>query len=308
MTHITLLDGGMSRELVLHGATLKQPEWSALALMNEPEKVRVAHDAFIAAGAQIITTNNYAVVPFHIGEAQFAKRGRELIAGSGKIARDAANAAHGVLVAGSLPPPCGSYLPLAFDVAEGERVVSMMLHALEDHVDLWLAETISSLAEARVTAATVRASGTTQKPLYMSFSLLDSEAAMASRQTLLRSGEAVDDAIALALDFGASAIMFNCSKPEVMEPAIRLAHQRVAQAGVPVSIGVYANNFASQAGVKRANEVIASGRDDLDPTAYIHWVDRWIGAGATIVGGCCGITSPHIAALNQHLNTRQMVA
>jgi len=52
MTKITLLDGGMSRELERCGAILRQPEWSALALMNQPDTVRTAHEAFIDAGSQ----------------------------------------------------------------------------------------------------------------------------------------------------------------------------------------------------------------------------------------------------------------
>lgn len=74
MTSITILDGGMSRELVRLGAELRQPEWSALALMESPGIVRRVHDEFIAAGADVITTNSYALVPFHIGEAVSARR------------------------------------------------------------------------------------------------------------------------------------------------------------------------------------------------------------------------------------------
>lgn len=67
MTSITVLDGGMSRELMRLGAELRQPEWSALALMESPEIVRRVHEEFIAAGADVVTTNTYALVPFHIG-------------------------------------------------------------------------------------------------------------------------------------------------------------------------------------------------------------------------------------------------
>ena len=47
-----ILDGGMGRELNRIGAPFRQPEWSALALIEAPEFVRRAHDAFIASGAQ----------------------------------------------------------------------------------------------------------------------------------------------------------------------------------------------------------------------------------------------------------------
>ena len=86
MTKIQILDGGMGRELNRIGAPFRQPEWSALALLEGPEFVRRAHDAFIESGARIITTNSYAVVPFHLGQERFAARGTEL-GGSGRADR-----------------------------------------------------------------------------------------------------------------------------------------------------------------------------------------------------------------------------
>ena len=62
-----ILDVGIGRYLKEIGAPFQQPEWSALALMEDPSSVITAHQAFVDAGAQIITTNSYAVVPYHIG-------------------------------------------------------------------------------------------------------------------------------------------------------------------------------------------------------------------------------------------------
>ena len=77
MNKVQILDGGMGRELKRIGAPFQQPEWSALALLEAPQYVSQAHNAFIASGADIITTNSYAVVPFHIGELRFTDRGHE---------------------------------------------------------------------------------------------------------------------------------------------------------------------------------------------------------------------------------------
>ena len=41
-----VLDGGMGRELARRGAPFRQPEWSALALMEAPETVREVHQAY----------------------------------------------------------------------------------------------------------------------------------------------------------------------------------------------------------------------------------------------------------------------
>ena len=82
-----ILDGGLGRQLKAMGAPFRQPEWSALALMEGPEFVRTAHDAFIASGATIITTNSYAVVPFHIGEDLFRDHDGEFASEPPKLSR-----------------------------------------------------------------------------------------------------------------------------------------------------------------------------------------------------------------------------
>ena len=73
-----ILDGGMGRELLRMGAPFRQPEWSALALIEAPEFVIRAHAAFAAAGAEVLTTSNYAVVPSCLGPSRFAAQGSSL--------------------------------------------------------------------------------------------------------------------------------------------------------------------------------------------------------------------------------------
>ncbi|MCW4627989.1 homocysteine S-methyltransferase family protein [Marinomonas rhodophyticola] len=77
MTSFTILDGGMGRELERRGAPFKQPEWSALAMMEAPSIVKAVHQSYINSGSRVITTNSYALVPFHIGEKVFKERGKE---------------------------------------------------------------------------------------------------------------------------------------------------------------------------------------------------------------------------------------
>ena len=70
---ITILDGGMGRELQRVGAPFRQPEWSAQALIEAPHYVSQVHRNFIKAGAEIITTNTYALVPFHLGQQRLLR-------------------------------------------------------------------------------------------------------------------------------------------------------------------------------------------------------------------------------------------
>jgi S-methylmethionine-dependent homocysteine/selenocysteine methylase len=300
MTKITLLDGGMSRELERCGAILRQPEWSALALMNQPEIVQKAHEEFVAAGSEIIITNSYAVVPFHLGQDRFDQDGAMLAARAGKLACQAATTGTNIRVAGSLPPVCGSYQPQNFDADKARVILKVLVENMAPHVDLWLGETLSCLEEARITAEAVASS---DLPLWLSFTLLDG-ADHDLNAPALRSGEVVSDAVRLALDLGAQAVLFNCSMPEAMQPAIATALGIIADAAGDIPVGVYANAFTPE-DEGAANEAISSLRKDLDPAGYANWVDLWADAGATIIGGCCGIDAPHIAAMRTHLDKRR---
>jgi S-methylmethionine-dependent homocysteine/selenocysteine methylase len=289
-----ILDGGMGRELNRIGAPFRQPEWSALALIEGPDYVRRAHDAFIAAGADAITTNSYAVVPFHIGEERFRKDGRTLADRAGRIAREAAHAApHKVIVAGSLPPLFGSYRPDLFIEKEAAGIAEILIAGLTPHVDVWLAETQGSIAEA---AALRKAIGDDQRPFWVSFSLEDGASATPPK---LRSQEPVEAAVRAALDWKAEALLFNCSQPEVMAAALDVARKTLG-ANSGLTLGVYANAFPPQDEKEsEANVGLSDIRADLDPPRYLKFVQDWLKHGAGIVGGCCGIGPEHIAAIRK---------
>lgn len=289
-----ILDGGMGRELQRIGAPFRQPEWSALALIEAPDFVERAHAAFAEAGADVLTTNSYAVVPFHLGAERFAASGQALADRAGAVARTVA-ARHGAQVAGSLPPVFGSYRPDLFDAAQVGAILRVLIAGLSPHVDHWLAETQSAIAEA---VAVRQALGDDPHPLWLSFTLDDTaaDAVAAGRAApTLRSGERVAAAAQAALDLGASALLFNCSQPEVMKAAVQEAHGVLGSRDV--AIGVYANAFPPQPKTATANDGLDPIREDLDPPNYLGWAKRWVDSGATIVGGCCGIGPDHIAAL-----------
>lgn len=286
---IQILDGGMGRELARNGAPFRQPEWSALALIEAPEYVRQAHDAYAHAGAQVISTNSYALVPFHIGEARFQTDGAALARLAASIARAAADAgANLIRVAGSLPPPLGSYRPDLFEPVEAARILRVLIDALSDDVDLWLAETQSSIAEVRLVAELLKDD---PRPRWFSFTLND--ALNAQGQAQLRSGESIKDAVTAVTELNAAAVLFNCSPPEVMSAALLEA---AAHSALP--LGVYANAFEPSDNKRGANVGISELRRDTQPPNYLRWAKEWVDQGASIVGGCCGIGPEHIAALS----------
>lgn len=98
----------------------------------------------------------------------------------------------------------------------------------------------------------------------------------------------------------ALALLFNCSRPEVMRQALEVAATAIAEAGRPVEIGVYANAFAFDDG-GAANETLHAIRDDLSAENYASFACDWTDSGATMVGGCCGVGALHIHRLCQRL-------
>jgi S-methylmethionine-dependent homocysteine/selenocysteine methylase len=300
-SHITLLDGGMGRELLRIGAPFQQPEWSALALMEAPDLVKKVHESFATVGSDILTTSNYAVTPFHIGENSFSDEGANLTELSGRLAREVASS-FGITVAGSIPPLFGSYRPDLFIPEQAPALLKVIIDSLSPNIDLWLAETTSSIKEAQAVA---EALSDDNRPLWIAFTLFDGEGAdgLESQENTprLRSGETVKSAVKSVLDLDVSAILFNCSQPEVMAPAIATANDELKRLNVDIPIGAYANAFPSQEQDAQANSNLLDIRQNLDPAGYLSFVDTWCRLGATIIGGCCGIGPEHIEALHKRL-------
>jgi S-methylmethionine-dependent homocysteine/selenocysteine methylase len=289
-----ILDGGMGRELQRIGAPFQQPEWSAQALIEAPHFISQAHRSFIKAGAEIITTNTYALVPFHIGEKRFNEQGAELIKLAAKLARDCVKDNSSLLVAGCIPPVLGSYRPDLFSVAQAQPILELLIKNQEIDVDIWLAETISSISEAAMIKARTLVTG---KPTWIAFTVKDE----ISTESTLRSGESVYDAVSQIAGQNVSAILFNCSCVEVMQTALITAKQALLDQGIEnqVQLGVYANNFPAIGALHEANKNngISAVRDDVSPETYSEFASSWLKSGASIIGGCCGVSPAHIKKL-----------
>lgn len=292
---VTILDGGMGRELLRIGAPFEQPEWSALALMEAPEMVLEAHRNFIAAGADVIITNTYAVVPFHIGEERFAQRGSELVALAGQLARQAADEAdRSIRVAGSIPPLFGSYVPDNFRPDLAPAMYRTLVAPQAPFVDFWLPETMSSITEATAAVnAAVTHRRATNQVVWLSFCVPDEPS---SGTVVLRSGERIDELVGALAD-RVDAFLVNCSTPERIDEAIPELVRAVAEVGANNLVGAYANAFEPKQAVLAANSGFSHDRVDLTPDHYADVVDHWVELGAAIVGGCCGIYPDHITEL-----------
>lgn len=297
---VTILDGGMGRELERRGAPFQQPEWSATSLVETPEIVEEVHRAFIQSGAQMITTNSYALVPFHIGEQRFAEQAQILAFRSGSLARNAAVAeGKNTQIAGSIPPLFGSYRADLYQADRAEEIATPIITGLALHVDLWLAETQSLIEEALTVHSLVRKLDGDEKPFWVSFTVKDEPTA----EPQLRSGETVKEAVQRVAQTDISAILFNCSQPEVIEDALKVARKTLEELNkTEIQLGAYANAFPPQKEDAQANGELSEMRQDLTEKAYVQIAEQWAEQGATLIGGCCGIGPEYIQALSENPN------
>lgn len=285
------MDGGMGRLLEEMGAPFRQPEWSALALMEAPDYVSKAHQAFVDAGAEILITNSYALVPFHIGQDKFDSDGRSLIKLAGQIARDVADANNtNIKIAGSIPPVLGSYRPDFFDADRALEIYTPLIEEQDPYIDYWLIETVSCTEEVKTIHSLLNKN---KKPYWVSYTLADRDGEDISPH--IRSGESVEVAVQTALDVNAGAILFNCSQPEEMVPALEI----IKNMNIGIPYGCYANAFPAIKKDARANDGVSILREDLCPASYLQLAQKWQGLGASIIGGCCGIGPSHIRELKK---------
>ena len=296
---IQILDCGIGRELKKIGAPFRQPEWSALALMQSPELVSDVHTHFLNAGATVITTNAYALVPFHIGEQTFNEQAFKLAETAAKLARDAVNAQQGeqegkLSVAGCIPPAFGSYRPDLFDASRVSEILMPLIEAQAPYIDVWLIETASSIEEAEAVVSLIKT--LSSRPIWLSFSLHNR--ASTDEPVTLRSGEPLEKIVPVLRDV--ERVLFNCSQPEEMESAITITRKLNPN----IAIGAYANSFSERKRSHQANALLSELRDDVTPARYLDYVKSWIAEGARTVGGCCGIGPENIKVISEFLETQ----
>jgi len=283
---ITLLDGGMGQELLARSSARPTGLWATQFLLDQPELVRAVHHDYFLAGADVATTNSYAVHRDRLRPFGIEDRFSELQRQACRLAV-AARDAHGRgLVAGSLGPLGASYRPeLAPPPAEAAELYAEVARLQEPYVDVLLCETMASVAQAR---GAVMGAGVVGKPVWLAVTVADEDG------TRLRSGEPVAAVLPLVEEFGLAALLVNCSVPEAVDQALPL----LAQTRVP--LGAYANGFVRISGdflVDGATVDVLEKRANLDPQRYADFADGWVRQGATLVGGCCEVGPAHIREL-----------
>jgi S-methylmethionine-dependent homocysteine/selenocysteine methylase len=195
-----VLDGGLSTALEELGADLSDPLWTARALRDSPALVLAAHEAFVAAGAEIVISASYQAPD-------------ELLAESVRVARQA-----GVLVAASVAPygatlAGGEEYTGDYDVPAGfhERRLRLLLAAEPDCIAV---ETQPRLDEA---LSIVRLLEHLDAPdAWVTFTCRDGERTA--------HGEPIENAIAaVASSPKVVAVGVNCTAPEYVDELLSRA-------------------------------------------------------------------------------------
>jgi S-methylmethionine-dependent homocysteine/selenocysteine methylase len=291
-----VLDGGMGRELRMRGVEILETIWSANALITAPDIVRDIHRDYIAAGADMITTNSYGVIRQELAREGIAERFDELNRLAGQLAVEARDqSGRDVLIAGSLPPLRGSYrADLVGPYDEIEPEYANQAAQLAPYVDLFICETMSCGREGYAAAHGALRTG---KPVWVSWTLHE------DRSGRLRGNETIAEAAAEVAELPVTGMLVNCCAPE----SISAAMADLSATGYAF-IGGYANTFVAIPetwtldGASETDGLIPL-RDDLAPAAYLTFAREWLEHGANVVGGCCGTRPAHIAANRELIDT-----
>jgi S-methylmethionine-dependent homocysteine/selenocysteine methylase len=275
-----LLDGATGTELERRGIATRLPLWSADALIRAPEVVERIHRDYARAGAEAITANTFRTQRRTLAREGLGERAAELTALAVRLARQASSSAGGAtpLVLGSDPPLEDCYRPdlVPDDAALAREHAEHCANLAAAGADAILCETHNTLREARAAA---RAASATGLPVLVSFVCWEGA-------TLL-SGERLDDAVQAVLPLRPAALLVNCLPPPNVTACLPVL------AGSRLPFGAYANLGApdDSTGFRRSEAVTPSG--------FAEAAAEWVRAGARLIGGCCGTTPAHIAAIRK---------
>lgn len=277
-----LFDGGMGT-LVQAAGLHTVHEVPDLLNLTHPEAIVAIQRQYVEAGADCITTNT-----FNTNRLKLANAGAtvaEVYAAAAANAR----AAGAPLVAGDIGPTGALLEPLGtltFD--EAFDIFSEQARAAEAAgCDLIVVETMADLLEAK--AAVLAAVESTTLPVFATMTFGE------DGRTFLGTTPAIAATTLSAL--GASAVGLNCSLgPTELAPLVgELApHDRALVMAQP------------NAGLPR----IQDGETvfDVGPNEFAQAMEAILDAGATVIGGCCGTTPDHIAALRALIDARPLPA
>jgi 5-methyltetrahydrofolate--homocysteine methyltransferase len=276
---IVIGDGGLGTLLQASGLPAGTiPEaWNA----ERPDVVRAAHQAYLDAGSQIITTNTFGGNHYRLADAGLEDRLEELNRLGVELAREVVG--ERAWLGGSVGPTGQLLEPYGtLSLQRAEAVYARQIEILaEAGVDLILVETQHDIEEA--CAAIRMAKAHTDLPVSAGFAF------DARGRTMM--GLTPQDAARRVEEAGADIVGANCGEgPEAIARALEGMREAT---DLPLLA-------QSNAGVPKTD---ADGNAvwDVMPEEMAEQAERFVALGARVIGGCCGSGPNHIRAIIRKL-------
>ena len=281
---VVVIDGGTGSELQRRGVPMSEAAWSGLAVHSHPDVVRGVHEDYIAAGAEVIITNTFGTARFLLEPAGLGDEFENINRMAVQLAAQARDASgKDIAIAGSisnLPPgmKATNYPDPDLELA-GLRELAAIL--ADSGVDLIALE---MMQDTRHAARAMEAALETGLPVWLGVSCR-----RRAGSDGLVSFDLPDVDFARPLDvlipMGPSVVNIMHSDVGAVPQAIAMVRERW-----PGPIGVYpeVGEFAPP------NWTFDT---DATPDRLVEHARGWVDCGVLLVGGCCGTTPAHIAAL-----------
>jgi methionine synthase I (cobalamin-dependent)/5,10-methylenetetrahydrofolate reductase len=273
---ILLADGAMGSMLY----EMVGPQRSFEELNSaQAEAVFRVHKSYLDSGARLIETNSFGANRFKLAPLGLGDRVVEFNHRAVKIAREAREAAPGdVLIAGSIGPLGAARQVRRLDSAEVFEIFREQAAALEERgVDLFILETFPDLDDLVIAVDAIR-----------SFSRLPVVAQLTfSEEGTTFDGAHPGEAAARLHSLDIQAIGANCTiGPQWILP---VARELVASGAAPVSV------MPNAGFPKRMGDRVVYPKSS--PEYFAEFAREAAAIGVRILGGCCGTTPEHIAAM-----------
>jgi 5-methyltetrahydrofolate--homocysteine methyltransferase len=252
-------------------------------VFDNPELILRLETSFAEAGSDILLTCTFGGTRLRMKDSPYADRAEELNTRAVSLARQVASSHGNLLVAGSIGPTGAlmqPYGPLTPETAH-ETFSEQVRGLLQGGVDLLVIETMFAFDEADAAFKAARA--LTDLPIIVSFSY--------DRGVRTMMGVKPAEMICHYKELGASLVGANCGTSlENMEKVV--AEVAAAEPGFPLWV-------KPNAGLPRLVEGVTVY--DTTPQQMAEYASRFVSQGARVVGGCCGSTPEHIAAIARAL-------
>jgi methionine synthase I (cobalamin-dependent) len=253
--------------------------------IDHPDRIRLLHQRFVDAGADLILTNTFGGTRYRLKLHDAAHRVAELNRAAARLAREVADASgREVLVAGSMGPTGEILEPLGpLSAADAEAAFAEQAAALaEGGADVIWIETMSSREEVEAAIAGARPTGL---PVVSTLSFDTNGRTMMSVTPA--------DLAGIARQHHLAACGSNCGvgPSELVASILNLS----AAADPDMVLVAKANCGIPQ-------YVDGAIRYDGTPQLMASYVQLAVDAGARIIGGCCGTSPEHLAAMRKALD------